>query len=409
MSFFDRFRAHRRDIALSSGGLSPFFVSSDGAIITPNTVSPTKALSNSDIYAVVSRIASNIAGMDFKSANPQVTKAIENPSSLINAFSFWQKVIVQMLLTGNSYVLIQRDGNQQPKSFIQIPANNVQINILSKKAGDKVDDIVYTVNIEEQNEQSLQVPSKDMLHFRCLVSGTDAETNGYCGVSPLVSLAQEIAIQDNSNKLAVSAMANSIAPSYIIKIPQTQVDNLKKQRFRQAIEAMTSGKNAGKALVLDESMDIEPLQVNPNVDHLLSNATYSQTQIAKAFGIPSEYLNGQGDQQSSIDMMKSLYVSGLAPYIKSLTSELTQKLGTDVWADFRKASDVDNQQLISNIVALSAGKSPVLPARTAVRLLKQSRALGLADIPDDTLAADFAAQDKLQASSPPDQSTKGDE
>ena len=155
-------------------------------------------------------------------------------------------------------------------------------------------------------------------------------------------------------------------------------------------------------------MDVQPLQVNPNVDNLLSNTTFAQSQIAKAFGIPAEYLNGQGDQQSSIDMMKSLYVSGLAPYVKSLTSEMSQKLGAEVWGDFRQSSDVDNQQLISNIVSLSAGKSPVLPARTAVRLLKQARALGLSEIPDDVLASDFEAQG-MTDSPPSNPSQKGDE
>lgn len=407
---FNPFKArHERNIALNSGCLSPFFVSQGGTIIAPNTVQPSQALQNSDIYAIVSRIASNIAGMNFKSDNPRITQAIEKPSKLINGFSFWQKVVVQMLLTGNAYVMIQRDGNNQPSGFIQIPANNVQINILSKHAGDKVDDIVYTISIEEENNNQLQVPSKNMLHFRCLVSGSDAETNGYCGISPLVSLAQEIAIQDKSNKLAVSAIANAIAPSYLIKIPHTQIDDVKKARFRDAIQAMTSGKNAGKALILDESMDIQPLQVNPNVDHLLSNTTFAQSQIAKAFGIPAEYLNGQGDQQSSIDMMKSLYVSGLAPYVKSLTSELSQKLGSEVWGDFRQSSDVDNQQLISNIVSLSAGKSPVLPARTAVRLLKQARALGLSEIPDDVLASDFNAQNLTTTSPPSNSQQEGDE
>lgn len=402
---FNIFKKHERSIALNSGGLSPFFVSSGGKVIASQTVTPSLALTNSDIYAVVSRIASNIAAMDFQTNSPAVNEAIKKPSSMINGFSFWQKVVVQLLLTGNSYVMIKRNAQQEPTGFIQIPANSVQINILSKSAGDGVDGIVYTVTVEEENAKTYTVDSKDMLHFRCLVSGADAETNGYCGISPLVSLAQEAAIQDRSNKLANAALSNAIAPSYLIKIPQNQIENAKKERFRQAIEHMSSGANAGRAIVLDESMDIQPLAVNPNIDKLLSNSKFSQTQIAKAFGIPAEYLNGQGDQQSSIEMMKSLYVNGLAPYVKALTSEMEAKLGVTVWADFSVSSDVDHQQLISNIVSLSAGKSPVLPPRTAVQLLKNAHALGLDQISNDDLTAQFNAA----ATSPPQNTNGGGE
>ena len=405
MAWFNFIQNHKRNLALASTGYSPYFVTDHGRVITSQTIQPSTALTNSDIYAIVSRISSNIAGMNFKSDNPLVTKAIEKPSKLINGFSFWQKVVIQMLLTGNAYVLIERDGNQQPRHFIQVPANNVQINLLSKKAGDKVDDAVYTVTLDEDNGERFSVPSSEILHFRCTVTGFDSQTNGYCGISPLVSLAQEAAIQDNSNKLASAALSHAIAPSYVVKIPKNQIEDALKENFRSAIEKMTTGENTGRAMVLDSSMDIQPLQVNPNVDSLLSNTQFSQKQIAKAFGIPSEYLNGEGDQQSSIQMMSSLYVNGLAPYVKSLLSEMSLKLGADVRADFSSLADVDHQQLISNIVSLSSGKTAVLPARVALHLLKNVDALGLSDIPDDEIEKGLS--EMSSTGSPPTKPLKG--
>ncbi|WP_242362031.1 phage portal protein [Limosilactobacillus antri] len=392
MSFMDLFRRKRRSLSLSSSGFSPFLVNSAGNVIVSNTITPTTALTNSDIYAIVSRIASNIAAMKLKTKSPVINKALKQPSDFINGFSFWQKVVVQMLLTGNSYVMIKRDGNNQPHGFIQIPANAVQINILNKDAGDPVTDVVYTVTLAEDNSKQFTLRSKDIFHFRCLVSGSDAQTNGYCGISPLVSLAQEADIQDNSNRLAVASLKHAIAPTYALKIPGVQVDNADKENLRKNFEASISRENQGRPIVLDQSMDVAPLQINSNVDELLVNTTFAQSQIAKAFNIPVEYLNGKGDQQSSIQMMNSLYVNALSIYIHPILSEISQKLGTDVRADLSTLSDVDHQQLISNIVALAAGKSPVLPARTAVRLLKNADALGLDDISDADLAADFASQ-----------------
>lgn len=408
MSIFSRF--HKRNLSLSSGGLSPFFVADGGRVIASQTINASDALTNSDIFAVVSRIASNVAMTTYKTENPLINKAIKQPSQYINGYSFWQKVVVQLLLTGNAYVLINRDGNNIPRSFIQVPASNVQINLLSKDAGDPVNDIVYTITLDSENGKTFTVRSSDVLHFRCLVSGFDEQTRGFCGISPLVSLAQEVSIQNNSNRLANASLNHAIAPSYVIKLPQNQIKDALKENWRNQVEKMTSGANTGRALVMDTSMDLQPLQVNPNIDSLLSNTRFSQSQIAKAFGIPDEYLNGQGDQQSSIQMMNSLYVNGLAPYVSSLTSEMSAKFGVDVRADFTNLADVDHSQLISQISSLTSSKSPVIPSRLAVRILRNNDALGLADISDDDIDSDFKASEQAgtssMAASPPTNNNK---
>ncbi|MQB62844.1 phage portal protein [Lactobacillus reuteri] len=369
----------KRNMSVGSSNFSAFFVSSDGKIITSNTIQPSQAMTNSDIYAVISRISSNIAAMKIKADDQNVQNVINKPSTILNSFSFWQKCVTQMLLTGNTYVYIQRQ-NGLPVGLVQIPANEVTINILSKAAGDKVDDAIYTITLDAENGRQIQVPSRDILHFRCLVTGSDAQTNGFTGISPLVSLSQEVTVQDTSRKLAIAALSHAISPSFVLKIPTVQVSEQTKEKFRANFEKMTSGSNAGRAIVLDSSMDVEPLQINPDVDKLLSNTEFTQNQIAKAFNIPSEYLNGQGNQQSSITEMGSLYVNALSLYINPILSELRLKFGCEITTDFSSIADVDHQQLISNVVSLAAGKSPVLSAEVATAVLKNVDALGLNDI-----------------------------
>lgn len=369
----------KRNMSVGSSNFSAFFVTNNGKIITSNTIQPSQAMTNSDIYAVISRISSNIAAMKIKADDQNVQNVINKPSTILNSFSFWQKCVTQMLLTGNTYVYIQRQ-NGVPVGLVQIPANEVTINILSKQAGDDVDDAIYTITLDAENGRQIQVPSRDILHFRCLVTGSDAQTNGFTGISPLVSLAQEVTVQDTSRKLAIAALSHAISPSFVLKIPTVQVSEQTKEKFRDNFEKMTSGSNAGRAIVLDSSMDVEPLQINPDVDKLLSNTEFTQNQIAKAFNIPSEYLNGQGNQQSSITEMGSLYVNALSLYINPILSELRLKFGCEITTDFSSIADVDHQQLISNVVSLAAGKSPVLSAEVATAVLKNVDALGLNDI-----------------------------
>lgn len=388
MSFISRiFKTHnQRNVALSSStSFSPFSITADGAVMRPNVITPSVALQNSDIYAIISRISSNIAAMRYKTDNPMLNRALSRPSNVINAFSFWQKCIVQMLLTGNAYVLINRDDSQNPISFTQLPASDVQINILSRSAGDAVDDVVYTVTLETQGNKTFTVSSKDVLHFRCLVSGSDAQTNGYCGISPLVSLADEINIQDRSNSLSQASLAHAIAPTYALKIPGVQVSNEDKENLRSNFEASISHQNAGRPVILDKSMDVAPLATNSDIDKLLSNTQFAQSQIAKAFNIPAEYLNGKGNEQSSMDQMTNLYVNALAIYINPILSEMSLKFDTDVRCDMSQLSDVDHQQLINNVAKLTSGTNPVLPASLAIQMLRDADALNLGDVPDSVI------------------------
>ena len=103
--------------------------------------------------------------------------------------------------------------------------------------------------------------------------------------------------------------------------------------------------------------------------------------------------------------MNSLYVNALSIYIHPILSEMTQKLGVEVTADLSSLSDVDHQQLISNIISLAAGKSPVIPPMTAIKLLRNVDAMGLGDLSIDEIYDDF----KHSQISPPVNTTKGGE
>jgi len=78
-------------------------------VLPTGILSADSAMTNSDIYSVVSLISSDIAGMKFHS--DEVTEQLLNkPSQSINGFNFWQTVVSQMLLYGNAYCTINKDA-----------------------------------------------------------------------------------------------------------------------------------------------------------------------------------------------------------------------------------------------------------------------------------------------------------
>ena len=142
-----------------------------------------------------------------------------------------------------------------------------------------------------------------------------------------------------------------------------------KEGIRQAWESQNEGSNAGRVVVLDQAVSMGTVSVNSDVANFLSNVDFAKAQIAKAFGVPDSYLNGAGDQQSSLDMTKSLYANTLRRYVKPIESELSATFGVDIALDESSAVDADNSTLISQIQTLLSGSNPAITAEQAQTLL----------------------------------------
>lgn len=350
-------------------------VLSGGKIQTSTIVDANKAFRNSDVFAVVQRISSDIASCSFN--GQQYQTLLNNPFKLMNPYAGWQSVFIQLLLNGNAYVVMHENKKHLVTQFEPIPSDNVQLTLT-----DNAEDIIYTVHYnDERNDED--IPSNRMLHFKLVTPGMDE--NQYTGVSPLISLVPELGIQDNSKKLTLTSLIHAIAPTNIYSTPNALTEPGAREQIREAFEKANTGDNAGRILVMDAGAELKTIDVTPNVSKLLDNATFSQTQIAKAFGIPDSYLNGQGDQQSSIEMIRSLYQNALTMYIRPIESELTFKLGAPVHLDVTSAIDVDHQNELNNIVSLA--KNNLLTPRQAFGLM-----IAHDIIPDLTVTDDDISQ-----------------
>jgi len=298
-------------------------------------------MTNSDIYSVVSLISSDIAGMKFHSTDT-VEQLLNNPSSYINGFNFWQTVVAQMLLYGNAYAIIDKDSSGAVQGITLLRDDQVSEIIINNA------ELTYLVNFDEANKPSLYYSSDEILHFRLLTVGTDTNKQ-YFGRSPLVALAPEINIQNLSNNLTKSTLTNAISPSVAISVPEAQLEKDAKDRIRDSFVDSTSGDNYGKPIVLDASATLTTLNnLSPEVASFLSNLDWTKQQISKAFGVPDSYLNGTGDQQSSIDMISQMYNSSIQRYKNPIVSELSLKLGVPV----ELVTEMTDDQLIARLSGL---------------------------------------------------------
>ena len=334
----------RSSQSIIAGSMAPF-------IITGNSLKPAElvsadvALKNSDLYAVTSLISSDIAGAKFQGNSPFI-ELLNQPSTKVASYNHWQTYLLNVLLNGNGIMLIKRDQDGTPVELINVPTSSVVIDL-----DDVTGAITYKVN-SFPGIQGGTYSANDVIHTRIMAYGSNPLDN-LLGHSPLESLSTELQQQAVSNRLSLATIRNAINPATVLKLPQAgQMTDEAKEAVRKSFESANSGDNSGRTIILDETANLSSISINADIAKYLTSMDWGREQVAKSYGIPDSYLNGTGDQQSSLNMISALYVNGLNKYIEPMLSELNMKLGGSINIDMQSITDYGNQQLTSNLINL---------------------------------------------------------
>lgn len=355
-----------RSQSLPSNSFFPSFSISNGKIIPQSLVNVSTALKTPEMLNAITVIASDVASCTFRNTAPY-TALFNKPNKILSSFNFWQSAVAQMLLTGNSYLLIHRfKDNSLPAYLEQIPTSQVEISLL-----DDGSDLDYTVRFED-DRPTITVGSSEMIHLRLLATGEGDNTlMRYVGISPLESLAQTLQVNVNSDRLILKQLQKAILPANVITLPDVQVSAERKQQIREDFEKQYMGDGAGSTLVLDQSAQLSQMEINQDVAKFLNTIDANAGRIATAFGIPAGFLSpNKSDNQSNVSQIESLYINNLTRYIDPVVSELRAKLQLpNLELDINSAIDRDGQVLINNIQKLTSGTNPVLSPQEAKSLL----------------------------------------
>lgn len=333
----------KNETYLPSTSYSPVMVMNGQTVFSQSYVSAFRALKNSDIYTAVNRISSDVSNCRFITYNSAVRDLLNNPNSILNSYSFWQSVIGQLLLEGNSYVFIHLNDRNIPNSLELLAPSQVQV--IVSNDGQTVN---YSIHFNDDRDD-IQVDSKRMLHFKLL---TNVSETPFLGVSPLNALIPDLNIQDSANMTAINTLKKAIRPNGIITLAAGTVDPEGKEKVRKAFEDANSGENVGRVMVLDQSATYSVPEIDKNIASLLNSVTYTRNQVAKVFGIPQDFLNNESEH-SNIEQIRADYSQSLSKYINSIASELTMKFGVDIKLDMSSAIDPDNKDYANQIAKLA--------------------------------------------------------
>ena len=309
-------------------------------------VSADVALKNSDIYSAVMQLSSDLAGIKFTTSSGRIESFVQNPSATSNGRSFWTSVFAQLLLGGESFVYRWRNINGVDLRWEYLRPSQVQPFLLDDGSG-----LIYNLNFDEPDIGLMQaVPAGDVLHFR-LVS----QNGGMTALSPLAALTDELHIKKASNDLTMSALNQAVTSPGVLKVTKGGLLNAQEKADRSKQFITQERASGGGPIVLDDLEEYSPLEVKGNVAQLLSQTDWTSRQIAKVYGIPDSFLNGQGDQQSSIDQITGMYVKALNRYAQFVVSEFDSKLRANFEADLWPVVDPMGSNFAGSTINLSKG------------------------------------------------------
>lgn len=322
------------------------------------------ALKNSDIYSIVFQLSADLANGKLKADAPRAQGILNNPTQTSNAHAFWQSMFAQLLLGGECFAYRWRNQNGTDMTWEYLRPSQVTPFLLEDGSG-----LIYNINFDEPEVGVMEaVPQSDLIHIRLL-----SQNGGKTGISPLSALANELQIKDKSNKLTLSALGRSIIAPGILSIKHGGLlsDEERASRSRKFMKQTSKSENG--PIVIDDLEEYTPLEVKSNVAQLLNQVNWTGAQIAKVYGVSDSIINGQGDQQSSVQMMGNAYVKSLSRYAKAITGELNNKLNANITLDLRSAIDPLGDEYASTIANLQ--KNGTLGANQATWLLQQANYL----------------------------------
>ncbi len=246
------------------------------------------------LYACLNRIAQDIGKLPFvlkkvdengiwkPTTNPAYSPVLRKPNDYQTEQQFREAWLLSKMISGNTYVLKQRDErNVVVKEYILDPCRVIPM--ISENGA-----VFYQINYETANNllpasypaQQLVVPASEIIHDRL-----NCFHHQLIGVPPLCAAYWPAAKNMKILKSATEFFGNNSQPGGILTAPagmsQTDADTLKAYWNENY-----TGTNAGKISVIGADMKFTPFAMKSADSQLVEQMRYSDEQICQPFGIP---------------------------------------------------------------------------------------------------------------------------
>lgn len=234
----------------------------------------------------------------------------ERPNDWMTPSEFLSAMVVNRMLRGNAYALIERDGTGEPIALIPLSPDQMEVSVVD--GGE--------VYVYYQDGDITALAPENVIHWKGL-------GNGFLGLSKLdfmrATTNEAIRAQDNANSLYGKGSKPTGVLQTDSRLSAEQVTALM-TRFRTS---MTS--SGGGLIIADRGLKYSQMSLSPADAQLLETRRFTIEEICRWFGVPGVLVGttGQTTWGSGIEQIVSgFHKFTIGPLCKQLEQVLERRL-----------------------------------------------------------------------------------
>lgn len=295
MGLFDFLKPHKQaenvpDISNNVRDSGQVFVF--GKADSGETVNEKSAMQIATVYACVRLLAETVAGLPLHMyryiSDTELGKArakdhplykllYRQPNPEMTSFSFRETMMTHLLLWGNAYAQVIRDGRNNILSLYPLLPENMEVD--RDKQGRIV--YIYTSYSDEtpklQNKQVI-FRADEIFHIPGL------GFNGLIGFSPIAMMKNSLGMNLAVEKYGSAFFKNGAQPSGVLEHPSVLKNP---EKIRENWSDVYGGpNNAHKVAVLEEGMQYKAISLPPEDSQFLSTRQFGVNEICRIFRVP---------------------------------------------------------------------------------------------------------------------------
>lgn len=279
MRFFGRREpVEERSISIGDPRMPEVFEMAGGRNDARMFVSPASALGMTAVYRAVSLISGAIAGLPLKTyaagdVRGRVPSYLDDPGRIADftPFEFFEFVMVSLLLHGNAYLRIVRDGFGAIVALTPISPLLVSVDVVK---GVKV----YTVQLV--NNQTEMLTSDGLVHIRAL------SRDGVMGLSPISAARQSIGTGLAADKVAARQFGSGLLMGGLVT-PTENIPEEEAKQLKDAFQSRAAGhENAGDVAFVNRQLAFSPWTMNAKDAQFIESRSFQVEEVARLFGLP---------------------------------------------------------------------------------------------------------------------------
>ena len=274
-----------RDNVRDSGTLFFFGRTNSG-----EQVDEKSAMQITTVYACVRLLAESVAQLPLhlykctdddgqeKAKNHPLYKILyREPNPEMTSFSFWEAMMTHLLLWGNAYAQVIRDGRNGVLGLYPLLPGNVEIDRTEKG---ELYYIYHAYTDEKPGETNKDINFRrdEILHIPGL------GFNGLVGFSPIAMMKNALGTNIAVEKYGSSFFKNNGQPLGVLEHPGVLKDP---QKIRDNwMDTYGGPNNAHKIALLEEGMQYKAISLPPEDSQFLSTREFGVEEICRIFRVP---------------------------------------------------------------------------------------------------------------------------